>query len=220
MVPDSASKVISGNVIAIYLLKLQKDWGVSLLGDVVHERLFWPFHLPHFGSQTRDNVWRLRMLPIESKFSGQTNLGTWRLKNRVSVPAPSDTICRVCWVVDLRAASIRRSIERVRTYVPSVSPTNAKRTPIDDWRLSFDRFHKLFNERVVKVSKGRSRTFCEFCVDVCLLNDGQLILLVVMGSFASLHCRCRSDRSTATKLAWALGSEVQSPLIIPQTWTR
>lgn len=76
MVPDSASKVVSWNVIAIYLLKLQKDWGVSLLGDVVHERLFWPFRLPRFGSQTRDNVWRLRMLPIESKFSGHTNLGT------------------------------------------------------------------------------------------------------------------------------------------------
>lgn len=124
------------------------------------------------------------------------------------MPAPSDTICRVCWVVDLRATSIRRSIERVRTYVPSVSPTKAKRTSIDDWRLSFDRFHKLFNERVVKVSKGRSRAFCEFCVDICLLNDGQLILLVVMGSFASLHCRCRSFDRDQAGLGLGVGSSI------------
>src|SRR5579862_9564118 len=109
-------------------------------------------------------------------------------------------------------------MERVRTYVPFVSTPKAKKTSIDDWGLSLNRTHELLNERVVQISKSCGGPFCEFCVDVCLLNDGQLILLIVLRSFASLHCHrsmlIRSLRLPHTKAGLRL--EVQSPLIIRQ----
>lgn len=101
-------------------------------------------------------------------------------------------------------------MERVRTYVPFVSTPKAKKTSIDDWGLSLNRTHELLNERVVQISKSCGGPFCEFCVDVCLLNDGQLILLIVLRSFASLHChRSMLIVAAAARESWlAIGSSI------------
>ena len=80
-----------------------------------------PLHLPPVENQTHDNVLKLRTTLVASKVRFRSNIITLRLKKRVSVPAPSDTICNLLWVLELIAASMSRSMERVRTYVPSLS---------------------------------------------------------------------------------------------------